>query len=198
MDMPIKAKAYWMLVVVTGVSFYLFTFHNFHHADLSRLLFYVFAAIMASGLKTRLPGIFVTLSVNYIIIMAAVLSLSLGESMIVGIASALGQCCIRTRQNPRWFQVVFSAAAMALPILAAESIWRSHLLSRVDTSGFVSLLAASIVYFFLNTFTVAGIISLTSGKRLLQHWCESYLRTSVHYLVGGGIAGAFHFLSALS
>lgn len=199
-NMPPKARAYWLLVVLTGASLYLLVlrFQDFQHTDLRRVSLYILAAVVASGLKVRLPGILVTLSVNYIVIMAALLSLDPTAGMTVGVVSAVGQCCIRAAQKPRWFQVVFSAAAMALPILAAESAWRSHLLSLADPSGCLNLMAASLVYFFMNTFIVAGIISLTSGKRLFRHWYESYLRTSVHYLIGGSIAGALHFLSVLT
>jgi hypothetical protein len=197
MEMPVKARAYWLMVVLTGVSLFLLTlrFRNFHHADPRQVTLYVLAAVAASALKIRLPGILVTLSVNYIVIMEALLSLGLVAGMIVGIASALGQCCICTRQRPRWFQVVFSTSAMALPILAAESALRSHLLPVTDPYGCLNLLAASLAYFLMNTLIVAGIISLTSGKRLFHHWRESYLWTSLQYLVGGGIAGALHFLT---
>ena len=199
-DMPVRARAYWLLVVMTGVSCFLLTLDSqgLHQVDLGRVALYILAALAASGLKTRLPGILVTLSVNYIVIMAALLSLNLGAAMIVGVVSAVGQCCICASRKPRWFQVVFSASAMALPILAAESVLRSRLLSLEDPSGCLNVLAASLAYFFMNTIIVAGIVGLTSGKRLSLHWRESYLRTSFHYLVGGGIAGALHFLNVVS
>jgi hypothetical protein len=199
-DMPVKARAYWLLVVVTGVSCALLTLHfqDFRHEDLRRVSLYIFAALVASGLKTRLPGILVTLSVNYIVIMAALLSLNLGAAMIVGVVSAVGQCCICASRTPRWFQVVFSASAMALPILGAESALHSHLLSLEDPSGCLNVLAASVAYFLMNTIIVAGIVGLTSGKKLSLHWRQSYLWTSFHYLVGGGIAGALHFLNVVS
>jgi diguanylate cyclase (GGDEF)-like protein/putative nucleotidyltransferase with HDIG domain len=196
MDMSVKARAYWWLIVLPGVSFYLLALSSleFHNADLRRVSLYVFAAIVASGLKIRLPGILVTLSMNYVVIIAALLNLSVGAGLIVAIASALGQCCIGPNWKPRWFQIVFNASAMALPVLAAESALRSDLLSLADPSGCLSLMVASLAYFLMNTIIVAGIISVTSGKGLFHLWRESYLWTSAQYLVGGGIAGALHFL----
>ena len=137
-------------------------------------------------------------SPNRRVIMAALLSLNLGAAMIVGVASALGQCCIRANRKPRWFQIVFSTSAMALPILAAASALRFHLLLLEDPSGWLNLLAASLAYFFMNTIIVGGIVSLTSGRRLFHHWRESYPWTSLHYLAGGGIAGALHLLNVMS
>src|SRR3954471_10787096 len=96
MDMSVKARAYWLLVVVPAISFYLLDLHfqKFQSVDLRRVSLYVFAAVVASGLKIRLPGIFVTLSMSYVVVIAALLNLSLSAGIIVGIASALGQSCI--------------------------------------------------------------------------------------------------------
>jgi diguanylate cyclase (GGDEF)-like protein/putative nucleotidyltransferase with HDIG domain len=196
MEMSARARVYWWTVVLTGLAFYLLTLHfgNFHDEDLRRVSLYVCAAVVASGLKIRLPGILVTLSMNYVVIIAALLNLGLSAGLIVGIASALGQCCIGASRKLRWFQVVFSTSAMALPILAAHLALRSPLLLATDPSGCLSLMAASLSYFFMNTIIVAGIVSLTSGKGLFHLWCESYLWTSAQYLVGGGIAGGLHFM----
>jgi putative nucleotidyltransferase with HDIG domain len=195
-NMPAKARAYWWLVVLTGVSSFLFTlrFWNFHRADPWRVLLFMLAATGASRLKIRLPGILVTLSVNYVVIMTALLNLNPGAGMIVGVASALGQSYIYTRQKPQWFQALFNAAAMSLPILAAESALRFRWLSVADPSGWLNLLAASMEYFFINTVIVAGIVSCTSSQAIFRNWRESYLWTFPQYLVGGGIAGAIHFL----
>ena len=198
MNMPGKAIAYWWLVVLTGVASYVMVLSSVssHAADLRRIALYTFAAIVASGLKIRLPGLLVTLSMNYVVIIAALLSMNLAAGMIVGFTSAIGQCCIYASRKPRWFQIVFSAAGMALPILAADEALHSHLLSLPDPTGCLGLMGASLAYFFMNTIIVAGIVSFTTGRKLIPTWRESYLWTSPQYLVGGGIAGALHFLQA--
>jgi diguanylate cyclase (GGDEF)-like protein/putative nucleotidyltransferase with HDIG domain len=198
MNMPGKAIAYWWMVVLTGLLSYAMVLHTmeFHAADLRRLALYIFAAIVASGLKIRLPGLLVTLSMNYVVVIAALLSMNASAGIIVGFASAIGQCCIYAVRRPRWFQVVFSTSAMVLPILMADAALHSRFLAVADPTGCLGLMGASLAYFFMNTVIVAGIISFTTGRRLFPTWRDSYLWTSPQYLVGGCIAGAIHLLQA--
>jgi diguanylate cyclase (GGDEF)-like protein/putative nucleotidyltransferase with HDIG domain len=196
-ELPLRAKLYWFLVVLGGALFAVSSLASggLSHQDMGRVVLYVFAAIVASGLKIRLPGIFVTLSMNYVVIIAALLSLNLSAGLVVGIVSALSQSFLYAKQKPLWYQLVFNTFGMCYPILAADIALRSGILSMADHSGSLNLLVASLAYFLLNTITVAGIISVTSDKRLVNVWRESYLWTSPQYLVGGGIAGALHYLN---
>lgn len=191
------AKTYWMLVVLGGLACLgrAFAGWNFHDEHLIRVLCYLMAGVMASGLKIRLPGIAGTLSMNYIVIIMAMQDISLPAAMIVAVVSTLGQCMIHASLRPKWFQVLFSVCGIVVPLLAAHTAYVSPLLLSNDRTGCISLLVASLVYFLINTITVAGIIACSTGASIFQTWRSSYLWTSPQYLVGGGIAGATHFLS---
>ena len=193
------AKAYWLLVVLAGGSCLIQTLAGWRAGEDRALWFvmYLLAAVLASGLKIRLPGIFGTLSMNYIVIFVAMQDLSLAASLIVAIVSTLGQCLIQAEFRPRWFQVVFSLAGLPVPVMAAYMALKSPRLLLADHTGSLALLAASSIYFVVNTFTVAGIISCTIGKPVFETWRESYLWTALQYLVGGSIAGGVHFLGGL-
>jgi hypothetical protein len=119
--------------------------------------------MVASGLKIRLPGLLVTLSMNYVVVIASLLSMNASAGIIVGFASAIGQCCIYATRRPRWFQVVFSTSAMVLPILMADGALHSRFLALADPTGCLGLMGASLAYFFMNTVIVAGIISSLPG-----------------------------------
>jgi diguanylate cyclase (GGDEF)-like protein/putative nucleotidyltransferase with HDIG domain len=196
-EMPRMAKAYWLLVVLAGCTGLIISLAAWQarQENLLKLTVYVVAAIFASGLKIRLPGIFGTLSMNYIVIIAALQDLSLGAAVIVAIASTVGQCLIHADSRARWFQVLFSVGGIPVPVMAAHMALNSHSLHLLDHTGYIALLAASMVYFAVNTVSVAGIISCTTGKSVYETWKNSYFWTSPQYLVGGGIAGAAHFLS---
>jgi diguanylate cyclase (GGDEF)-like protein/putative nucleotidyltransferase with HDIG domain len=159
-----------------------------------KLAIYLVAAVFASGLKIRLPGILGTLSMNYVVIILALQDLSLNAGILVAIASTLGQCVIHTSLRPKWFQVLFSVGGIPVPVIAAQVALKSHRLLLLDHTGYTALLAASMAYFAVNTITVAGIISCTTAKPLYETWRNSYLWTSPQYLVGGVIAGATHSL----
>jgi len=160
-----------------------------------RLGCFAVAAVIASGMKIRLPGIFGTLSMNYIVIIVALEELSIGAAVSVGIVSTLAQCYIHAESRPTWFQVLFNAAGIPTSVVAAHIALKSPQLLLLDHTGYIALFAASMVYFIVNTVTVAGIISCASRKSIIETWRTSYLWTSPQYLVGGGIAGATHFLS---
>ena len=195
--MPLPARAYWLLVVITGWSCFILSVAGWQirRENALRLAAFAVAAIIASGMKIRLPGIFGTLSMNYIVIIVALEELSVGAAVSVGIVSTLAQCFIHAETRPKWFQVLFNAAGIPLPVVAAHIALTSPQIARLDHTGYISLLSASVVYFIVNTITVAGIISCAERKSLFETWRNSYLWTSPQYLVGGAIAAATHFLS---
>jgi diguanylate cyclase (GGDEF)-like protein/putative nucleotidyltransferase with HDIG domain len=196
-QMPRKVHFYWALIVLGGAWFSITSIASTDLAtdNVRRTFFYIVAAILASRLKIRLPGIFVTLSMNYVVILAALMNLGRASGMIVGVASALGQCFIHADQRPKWYHLLFNMFAMAFPVMAADLALQSQTLNYVDPTGALSLLMASLLYFIMNTVTVAGIISVTSSMGLLTIWRDSYLWTSPQYLVGGLIAGGLHFMN---
>jgi diguanylate cyclase (GGDEF)-like protein/putative nucleotidyltransferase with HDIG domain len=195
--MPRVAKAYWLLVIAAGCSCLVRSLAGWQagQESLLKLAIYVVAGVFAANLKIRLPGILGTLSMNYVVVIVALQDLSLGSAVIVGTASTLVQCLIHASERPKWFQVLFSVAGIPFPVMAAQAALKSRGLLMVDHSGYIALLVASMAYYVINTVTVAGIISCTSGKPVYETWRKSYLWTSPHYLVGGAIAGATHYLS---
>src|SRR5882724_11598546 len=101
-QLPLRAKLYWGLIVCAGAWFSLTSVASggLLRQDTGRIALYVFAAIVASGLKIRVPGTLVTLSMNYVVIIATLLSLNLTAGIVVGTVSALGQCLIYAKQKP--------------------------------------------------------------------------------------------------
>ena len=91
--MPLPARAYWLLVVITGWSCFILSVAGWQirRENALRLAGFAVAAIIASGMKIRLPGIFGTLSMNYIVIIVALEELSVGAAVSVGIVSTLAQ-----------------------------------------------------------------------------------------------------------
>lgn len=195
-EMSPAARAYWFSVIAGGsLCFLLSVLDGSAWTDFPvRVSIYLITAILVSGLKIQLPGVFGTLSMSYIVIIAALLNINLAAGMLVAVVSTLGQCIIHAVCKPRWFQVLFSTAGVPVPVLAAWFVLRLPLVSRYDSTGCFGLLAASLVYFAVNTLIVAGIIGLTNGKNVFDVWRSSYLWSSLHYLVGGCIAEAIHFM----
>jgi diguanylate cyclase (GGDEF)-like protein/putative nucleotidyltransferase with HDIG domain len=193
-SLNIRAKLYWVLVVVLGATGAVTAISTTGPGHAVNLLIWAAFAVAVAGFKIRLPGIMGTLSMNYVVILAVLLNLGVGAGMIVALTSTIGQCLIHANAKPRWFQVVFSVAGVPLPVLAANLALHSTHLENAGVQGSVAVLAASIAYFVMNTISVAGIISLTAEKNLLEVWRTSYLWTWPQYLVGGAIGWVIHLL----
>lgn len=188
------AQMYWVSIVTVGIAAAVIAIAGMRHPDYLALLLYCAAGLAVTRFKIRLPGTTGTLSLNYVVVLVVLLNCDVGSGMIVALTSTLGQCLIRSAQRPAWYQVVFSVAGVSMPVLAADGLLHSSWLAHTRVGGSVAVLAASMAYFFLNTITVAGIISITSRSNLFMVWRASYLWTSAQYLVGGAIAFGVHAL----
>ena len=157
---------------------------HWQSADLTRFLCYLAIAVLASGLKIRLPGIDGTMSVNFLFILLGVLELSLPETLVIGCTASLVQCTWQARQKPVLAQIVFNVFSM-MPNAIALSYFAYHRLERVlGTGAPVLLVIAALLFFLANTLPVALIISLTEGKSARKVWSECYFWSFPYYLVG--------------
>ena len=190
-----KTRAYWALIVFTGIAAATLALSSLsvEQPNYLRLACLVLMAIAVSGFKIRLPGVFGTLSLNYVVTLLAILQMGLAVGMLVGILSTITQCLINSTIRPKWFQVVFSVAGVPVPVLAAHQALHWPPLVAMDPGGWQTLLVAALVYFILNTVAVAGIIGLTTEDGVWEVWRKSYLWTWPQYLVGGAIAGAVNY-----
>jgi len=197
MQMSRPARGYWLASVASGCFVVAFAAISWRVRDenVYRLFTYLAAAIAASGLKIKLPGVLGTLSMNYLFIIEGLLELQLESAILIGISSVLAQMLIKRRDHPAWEQVLFSALSIPVPILAANRVLRLAALSNVDPSGSLALLSASMVYFLINTWMVALIIGLTTMKPPFGVWRDNLIWTSPQYLVGGALAGALHLVN---
>jgi diguanylate cyclase (GGDEF)-like protein/putative nucleotidyltransferase with HDIG domain len=191
-----QARAYWLSIILAGFTLTVWVLKGWkvELQELPRLGLYMLAALATSGFKVRLPGIFSTLSMNYVFIIAGLIDLHLPGGILIGIASVLGQSYYRFKQRPQWKHVVFNLAAISLAVSAANICFEHPTLQAIDPFGIYSMVGASLAYFTVNTVVLSWIIGLTTNKSALAVWKESYLWTSPQYLVGGVVATCFHLL----
>ena len=190
------ARAYWLAIVLSGFSLSAWVFRGWtpELRDLPRLGMYILAALATSGLKVRLPGIFSSLSMNYVFIIAGLMDLHLPGGILIGICSVLGQSFYKANQRPQWKHVLFNLAAISLAVSSANACFAHPAVQAVDPWGIYAIVGASLAYFTVNTVVLSFIIGLTTDKPIFDVWKESYLWTSPQYLVGGVVATCFHLL----
>src|SRR5947209_17554912 len=79
---------------------------HWHTSDPVKFGCYLIAALLASSFKVSLPGIEGTLSVNFLFTLLGVLELSLPETLLIGLASTLGQFYWKPTRQLKLVQLV--------------------------------------------------------------------------------------------
>src|SRR5580658_1016670 len=167
-----------------GVAVVVWAFLNWHSHDPLRSLVFIATALLASSLKVRLPGVTGTASVLALFVLIGIVNLSLAEAITIGALSMLAQCTWRTKLRPKPVQVAFSVCSFATAIYLTSIVY-SYTRGRLPEP--VSLGLLTLTFFITNTFPVAGIISLTEGKRFLTVW-GGYRWLLPCYAVGASLA----------
>jgi diguanylate cyclase (GGDEF)-like protein/putative nucleotidyltransferase with HDIG domain len=195
--MSLKARAFIATFIFAGFAVLGYAGWQFHTHDLLRFLCYLGIAVLASGMKVRLPGIMGTMSVNFLFILLCVIELGFGETAVIGTVASLVQYFWKSRSRPKTVQVAFNLSAIAVPTLATYAVYHGPLAQTFHIGKPLLLVAAASTYFFLNTITIAMVISLTEHKQLRKIWKECYFWSFPYYLVGGGIAGVVSWFNRL-
>lgn len=132
------------------------------------------AALLASGMKVRLPGIFGTMSVNYLFILLGITDMGSGEAIAIGCGSALMQCAWHAKKDVRPVHAAFSTMNVAIAAAVSYAFYHMPLVQKLNHETPLALMASSLLYFGMNTGGVAAVIGLTEGKSLISTWRECY------------------------
>lgn len=142
-----------------------------------------------------------SMSVGFVVVYAAIFFLGVEAAVLVGGASMIGQGLVGPKRH-RLDQVLFNVATAAVAAGLAALLYRAlggHPISfsagaRFSVQGDLSLkalpavLATTLLYYSLNTFSVATIIALSTERRVLPFWRENVLWTAPGYFAAASIA----------
>jgi MASE9 protein len=187
--MPSLAKAYIALIAALATAVLVAVTSQWNPESLGRFLLFFALAIVASGMKIRLPGFKTTISLNFVFILIGIALLSLGETVLIGLGGALVQSLWKTQTQPKPVQVLFNAAC--LTVCTAAAFWTSHAVLAMlrSSSTAVLMVLGSCVYVALNTGLVSLVISLADGRSIRELWSSCYEWTFPYFLVGTAVAG---------
>ena len=188
--LPQTARIYILAVCGAAVAVGGYSATEWRSVHMGQFLLYVACGILCSNLKVCLPGVTSTLSVNYLFILASITELTLAQTIAIGCTSGIAQLVLKARKRPRGVQVLFAFGSQTISSAAAYLVYHAGWMP--DAVPF-RLLGASATYFLSNSVSVASIIALSEGKSLRAVWYESFFWTAPHYLVGGALAGLFHY-----
>ena len=156
-----------------------------------RFLMYLALTMGAANLKVRLPGVTGSISMTFVFVLISLPELSLPQVLAIGLAGTGGTLLIRAK-SPQVLKLVFNLAASVVTTSACFMTFHWEWLRRQDGSLAMLLLIGSAVHFVVNTGTISIVIALTERKSAWRVWCDNFLWTASHNLVGAGIAAVFH------
>ena len=163
--------------------------------DLVKFACYLIAAVLASSFKVILPGVEGTLSVNFLFTLLGIVDLGLPQTLLIVLASTLGQAFLRRQQQVKLVQLVFNWSQLTVSSALAYGAYTFVVTRVLHAPGPLALLVAAITYFACNTAAMSAIIGLTEARPISKIWSDSYLWSFPYYMVGAAAAGLIHFLN---
>ena len=188
-EIPGRARMYIGAVTAAAVGVLVLALFNWQPADPVLFLGYLALALVTSTWKVRLPHMTGTISVNFVMTLFAIATLSLAEALILGAAGAIAQSLWRPARRPRAVQVVFNASCFVLSTTLAFGFSRIFLTSFTGQSVVLLLGLATALLYTLNTVLVAAVLCLVENRPVLGLWRNCYYWSFPFYLVGASAAG---------
>jgi diguanylate cyclase (GGDEF)-like protein/putative nucleotidyltransferase with HDIG domain len=180
------ARTFILATIVCGFAVLALGFYHAEWTNLGPFICYFVLAMMASGMKVKLPGVTGTMSVIFLFILIGIHELTVAETLLISLAGTLVQC-YWTRSRPKAVQVLFNLSSMSTAVGVAAYVYRASS-GVLRGSPPLMLILAATVFFVLNTAPVSCIIALTEGKSLRKIWSECYFWSFPYYLAGAAIA----------
>jgi PAS domain S-box-containing protein len=190
-DLPRPAR--WYIVAVVGLGAAIFAL-NVPRAEVSPvflLLALVALSALAGAFKKELPitsGS--TMTVSYVVDIAALIALGPHAAMIVGAVGALVQSTFNAGEGNPKYRTLFNMSVIVLTIEAS-----GHLFGALGGSGSASLktiavplLGMTATYFVVNTAAVALAVALSTSQNPWQIWKRDFASSAPSYLLGAAAA----------
>lgn len=163
---------------------------NWHSDEPLRFCCYLVLALLASGMKVSLPTVTGTMSVSLLFVMLGLVELTQSETIILAGLATMGQLLYKTGRKVKPGQLVFNVTNVAIATAGAYAAYQSPFWNQLLAQPFV-LVLASMVFFVLNTFPVAAVITLTEERPLRIMFRECYLWSFPYYVVSACIGWGF-------
>ena len=156
-----------------------------HLPNTARFLQLLVLATLASTFKIRLPRIEGTISLNFVVYLIGISTLTLTETVLMASVATLVQAVWRAKKRPQALKMMFNVSTLAISVAGA------HLASqqmRQNETQVPALVLAAMVLFVLNSWLVSLVVALTSGESAMTVWRTCNQWTFLYYLMGAGVS----------
>lgn len=192
---PSRARPFVVFICAAGALCLLAGVLPWHTSGSLLFPSYLLLTIIASALRTVLPGSEGTVSVNFVFFLVGICNMSLSETLALAVVATAVQCFWHMKKRLSFVHFAFNLSQLSLAITAAYWTYValfSHVFhSRVP----LPLLVASIVFFLLNSAPVAAVVALAENTSIVRKWDTGYSWTFPYYLIGAAIAGIIQLVN---
>ena len=181
------AQLFIALIVFGGLATATYATRDVHAWHPLQFPLLLVAAVLASRLKLKLPGLNGNMSVNLPFILIAQAQVSPAEALIVACTSTLTQCLPRAGAKFKPVQILFNISTTAIAVELGCLLLNHGQYLKMMPAGTLLLGLSAVVYFLFTTMPVASIISLSEGHRILGIWSSIFRLSFPYYMVSAGV-----------
>jgi PAS domain S-box-containing protein len=190
-DIPTRSRWYIIFVIALGAITFCTLVPRATITPIAPLVFLVLLSSLTSAFKVHFPiASGSTMSVSYVVDIAALILRGPHATMIVGAASGWSQSTLNSRTPNPPFRTLFNMAILVLTVQAAGQVFE-RLGGGPDadsTALVVSLAGMALTYFFVNTVPIAIAIALTTEQSAWRIWKTDFASSAPSYLLGAAAA----------
>jgi hypothetical protein len=182
--MPLRARIWIPAVIAAGISILAMALFRFSAARPERFWLCLAGAALASTLKIRLPGMAGTMSLGFVLTLAAIVTLGFSEAVLVGGLAALVQCLWGAKRKPQAVQVMYSMAATVLSAALAFTVCHRAFPGVPDSSVVGITLVATVLLYGANIALISAVLGMIERKPLHRMLSACSFWSFPYYLVG--------------
>ncbi|HEY6252091.1 MAG TPA: HD domain-containing phosphohydrolase [Candidatus Angelobacter sp.] len=196
-ELPIRARLFLFFMWTAGALCFATGMLPWHSSNGLMFISYLALTALASALKTVLPGLEGTVSVNDVFFLVGVCSMTLSETLALSAVASVVQTFWRTRKRLGIIHFAFNLSQIAVAITAAYWTYAFFFNRVFHGKPPLALCLAAVVYSLLNSISVATVVALAGGTSIRKEWLTAYW-TFPYYMVGTAIAGVIQLLNRVA
>ncbi len=161
-----------------------------HPSSATLLLLALLLAGAAAPFRIPAP-VFGDVSIAFTFIFAILIILGTPAAALGATVAAVSASVLRRRTRLPLYRTLFNAANLALSTVTAGLVFRllgGTVGSFEPRAEWVPALLATLAFFFVNTWSVALVVSLTDGVPFLRNWNRNFFWTCPAYVAGAVLA----------
>ncbi|MGC2321080.1 MAG: hypothetical protein WA463_00485 [Terriglobales bacterium] len=180
-----SVRIYITLVALAGTAAFIMGLLHPVVSDPAGFLALMAVSVITSRLKVKLPGMKANMAVSLPFLLLASAQMQLLPTLLIAAAATVAQS-VNFKSAVKPVQMFFNVCTVLLAITMAYRI--QHQAGVANPHGVLLLLLGAAAYFLTNTLLVAGVVSLTSDRRVGKAWSSIFALTYLYYVLSAGVA----------